>query len=176
MEGPFRRFVVTLSVRQLTDADYESLREIRLEGLRLHPDAFSAELEVEEAMPREQWLSRLKTAVTLGGFIDGKLAGMVVLVKPASKKIRHTGEICAMYVRPDARSTGLAGALLEAAIDRAVNDVEQLKLTVNAENARAIRFYERHGFRTIGRYPNSLRVDGRTYEELMMFRPVSSSD
>jgi ribosomal protein S18 acetylase RimI-like enzyme len=176
MEDALRRFVVTLSVRQLADADYEALREIRLEALKLNPDAFSAELEVEEAMPREQWLSRMATAVTLGGFIDDKLMGVVVLGKPASKKIRHTGEIGAMYVRASARGTGLADALIEAAIDRAVNDVEQLKLTVNAENARAIKFYERHGFRTIGKYPNSLRVGDRNYDELIMFRGVSSSD
>lgn len=167
---------MTLSVRQLTDADYEALRDIRLEALRLHPDAFSAELEIEEAMSREQWLSRLASAVTLGGYIDGTLAGVVVLGRPASKKTRHTGELGAMYVRASARGTGLADALIEAAIDRAVNDVEQLKLTVNAENARAIKLYERHGFRTIGRYPNSLHVDGRSYEELIMFRAVSSSD
>jgi ribosomal protein S18 acetylase RimI-like enzyme len=176
MEGTLRRFVVTLGVRRLTDVDYEALRDIRLEGLSRHPDAFSAEFEVEEAMSREQWLSRLTTAVTLGGFIDGKLAGMVVLAKPASKKIRHTGEIYAMYVRVAARGTGLSDALIEAVIDLAVDDVEQLKLTVNAQNTRAIRLYERHGFRAIGKYPNSLRVGGRSYEELIMFRAVSSSD
>lgn len=167
---------MTLSVRQLTSADFEGLREIRLEALRLHPDAFSAELEIEEAMSREQWLSRMVTAVTLGGFVDGKLAGIVIFGKPVSKKTRHTGELGAMYVRSDRRGTGLADALIEAVIDRAVNEVEQLKLTVNAENGRAIRLYERHGFRTIGKYPNSLQVNGHSYEELIMFRSVSSSD
>jgi ribosomal protein S18 acetylase RimI-like enzyme len=176
MEDTLRRFVLTLSVRHLTGADFEALREIRLEALRLHPDAFSAELEIEEAMSREQWLSRMVTAVTLGGFVDDKLAGIVIFVKPVSKKTRHTGELGAMYVRSDRRGTGLADALIEAVIDRAVNEVEQLKLTVNAENGRAIKLYERHGFRTIGKYPNSLHVNGRSYEELIMFRSVSSSD
>jgi ribosomal protein S18 acetylase RimI-like enzyme len=176
MEGAVRRFVLTLNVRLLTGADLEALREIRLEALRLHPDAFSAELEVEEAMSREQWLSRMVTAVTLGGFIKDKLSGIVIFGKPPSKKTQHTGELGAMYVRADARGTGLADALIEAVIDRAVKEVEQLKLTVNAENGRAIKVYERHGFRAIGKYPNSLHVNGRSYEELIMFRSVSSSD
>ena len=101
---------------------------------------------------------------------------MVVFVKPHRRKTGHTGELGAMYVRAGARGTGLADALVEAVIDEAVNKVEQIKLTVNAENPPAIKLYERHGFRTIGKYPNSLRVGDRTYEELIMLRPVSASD
>lgn len=167
---------MTALVRRMSDADYEGLREIRLESLRLHPDCFSAELEVEEAFTREQWLSRLSSAVTFGGFADGAFNGVVVFAKPSSKKTRHTGELGAMYVRAAVRGTGLADALIDAVVDHAVNEVEQLKLTVNAENARAIKLYERHGFRTIGKYPNSLRVGDRNYEELIMFRAVSNSD
>ena len=79
-----------------------------------------------------------------------------------------------MYVREDHRGTGLADALVEAVIDHAIGLVEQLKLTVNAENPRAIALYERHGFRTVGRIPRSIRVGDRTYDELMMIRAVSA--
>ncbi len=55
-----------------------------------------------------------------------------------------------MYVRAGARGSGLSDALIEAVIDRAVRDgVEQIKLTVNAENMHAVKLYERHGFRPI---------------------------
>lgn len=163
-------------VRRATDADYEQLREVRLEALRLHPENFGSELEREEAFTREEWLSRMATAVTLGAFVDAKLCGICVFAKSPNRKTGHTGEVGAMYVRKDHRGTGLADALMEALIDIAVGQVEQLKLTVNAENFGAIKFYERHGFRTIGKYPNSLRVGDRTYEELIMFRAVSASD
>jgi ribosomal protein S18 acetylase RimI-like enzyme len=176
MEGAFRGQCMTPMVRRLDDADYEALREIRLESLRLHPECFSADPDVEEAFTREQWLARLATAVSFGGFTNGALNGIVVFARPPSKKTRHTGELGAMYVRAVARGTGLADALVEAVIDHAVSEVEQIKLTVNAENARAIGLYERHGFRQIGKYPNSLRVAGRTYEELIMLRAVSNSD
>jgi RimJ/RimL family protein N-acetyltransferase len=160
----------------MTEADYGGLREIRLEALRLHPENFGADLDYEESFGRERWLARLATAVTFGGFVDGALGGIVVFARPRGRKIGHTGEIGAMYVRAVHRGTGLSDALLEALIDHAVGEVEQLKLTVNAENAAAIRFYERHGFREIGRYPNSLRIGDRTFEELIMFRPVNTSD
>jgi ribosomal protein S18 acetylase RimI-like enzyme len=152
------------------------LREIRLEALRLHPENFGADLEVEEAFTRDQWLARMATAVTLGGFADGALHGTAVFAKSSTRKTGHTGKLGGMYVRKAYRGSGLADALLGAVLDLAAVEVEQMELTVNAENLSAIRFYERHGFRPIGKYPNSLRVGGRSYDELIMFRSVSTSD
>jgi ribosomal protein S18 acetylase RimI-like enzyme len=168
---------MTISVRRLDVPDVPALRELRLESLRLHPECFGADLEAEEALSVDDMAARMRTGYSFGGFVDGELSGLVVFVKPNRRKTGHTGELGAMYVRANARGTGLADALVEAVIDQAVKSgAEQIKLTVNAENPRAIRLYERHGFRTIGRYPNSIRVNGRTYEELIMLRTVSSSD
>lgn len=167
---------MTIAVRLLTPDDYDALREIRLEALRLHPANFAADPDQEAAMDKEAWLKRLATAVSFGGFLDGTLSGLAVFSRPASPKLFHTGDLGAMYVRENARGTGLADALLEAVLDHAAKDVEQIKLSVNAENARAVKFYERHGFRTIGRIPRSLNIAGRFYDDLLMLRAVSSSD
>jgi ribosomal protein S18 acetylase RimI-like enzyme len=165
-----------MSVRRLTADDYDALRALRLESLRLYPANFAADPEQEAAMAKEEWLARLATAVTFGGFLGETLSGMVVFSRPSRPKLAHTGDIGAMYVRDEARGTGLADALLTTLLDHAATVVEQVQLTVNAENARAIKFYERHGFRPIGRIPRSLNIDGRYYDDLLMLRPVSSSD
>ena len=168
---------MTISVRRLGVADVPALRELRLESLRLHPECFGADLEAEEAMSVEDMAARMHTGYSFGGFVDDVLSGLVVFVKPKNKKTGHTGDLGAMYVRANARGTGLGDALVEAVIDQAVaTGTEQIKLLVNAENPHAIKLYERHGFRPVGRYPNSLRVGGKTYEELIMLRPVSASD
>ncbi len=168
---------MTISVRRLDVPDVPALRDLRLESLRLHPECFGADLEAEEALSVDDMAARMRTGFSFGGFVDGELSGLVVFVKPNRRKTGHTGELGAMYVRAKARGTGLADALVEAVIDQAVKSgAEQIKLTVNAENPRAIKLYERHGFRTIGRYPNSIRVNGRTYEELIMLRTVSPTD
>jgi ribosomal protein S18 acetylase RimI-like enzyme len=167
---------VSIAVRRLVPADYEAMRALRLESLHAHPEAFAADPEQEAAMGRDEWLARMASAASFGGFVDDVLCGMVVFSRPARPKLAHTGDLGAMYVRGDARGTGLADALIEAALDHAAGEVEQVKLSVNAENARAIRFYERHGFRTIGRIPRSLNIGGRFYDDLLMLRAVSSSD
>jgi ribosomal protein S18 acetylase RimI-like enzyme len=168
---------MTISVRRLGMADVPALRELRLESLRLHPECFGADLEAEEAMSVEDMAARMHTGYSFGGFVDDVLSGLVVFVKPKNKKTGHTGDLGAMYVRANARGTGLGDALVEAVIDQAVaTGTEQIKLLVNAENPHAIKLYERHGFRPVGKYPNSLRVGGKTYEELIMLRPVSASD
>ena len=168
---------MTISVRRLGVADVPALRELRLESLRLHPECFGADLEAEEAMSVDDMAARMHTGYSFGGFVDDGLSGLVVFVKPKNKKTGHTGDLGAMYVRANARGTGLGDALVEAVIDQAVaTGTEQIKLLVNAENPHAIKLYERHGFRPVGKYPNSLRVGGKTYEELIMLRPVSASD
>lgn len=176
MESALRGQRMSISVRPLTPDDYDALREIRLEALHRNPSLFAADPAIEEAMSKEEWLKRLSTAVTFGGFVDGKLSGIVVFSRPPSRKLAHTGDLGAMYVRETARGTGLGDALVAALVDHAAKEVEQIKLTVNAENARAIKFYERHGFRTIGRIPRSLNIDGRYYDDLLMLRAVSQSD
>ena len=167
---------MSVAVRRLTPDDYDALRELRLESLRRHPEFFAADPDQEAAMPKEEWLGRLASAVSFGGFVDGRLSGLLVFSKPSRPKLAHTGDLGAMYVREEARRAGLADALMNAVLDHAATVVEQVQLTVNAENARAIRFYERHGFRPIGRIPRSLNIGGRYYDDLLMLRAVSSSD
>lgn len=159
-----------MSVRRLIADDFDAMRALRLEALRLHPEAFAADLDAEEAASREEWLQRLASATTFGGFVGDTLSGMAVYSQPARKKIAHTASLGAMYVRESARGSGLGDAIMEAVLAKAAEEAEQIQLTVNAENARAIAFYKRHGFFEIGCLPHALRVNGRYYDELSMLR------
>jgi ribosomal protein S18 acetylase RimI-like enzyme len=168
--------VTSIFIVRLGAGDAEPFRAIRLEALRLHPDCFCADLETVEAMTAEEWVRTLDRTVWLGAKKAGALVAIAAFSRPASKKLAHTGELSGMYARDGERGTGLADALLRAVIDHAVCEVEQLKLTVNANNQRAVRLYERHGFRTVGRIPRRIRVGDETYDEIIMLRSVSTSD
>ncbi len=153
--------------------DVAAMRDLRLEMLTLHPEAFAADLDTEAAMSLQAFAQRAATSTTFGGYVGDTLAGSVVFFRPDRVKLAHTGELGAMYVRAAHRGSGLADALIEAVIDCAIGQVEQLQLTVNAENPRAVRLYERHGFEAYGRKPRALRVAGRTYDEILMMRRLA---
>jgi ribosomal protein S18 acetylase RimI-like enzyme len=91
---------------------------------------------------------------------DGEPAGyaMVVHGDPTDPDVstavgpRPTSEISKLYVMPDRHGSGLAGELIESAVTLAVeHGALTVWLGVNHLNARANRFYEKHGFQTVGR-------------------------
>jgi RimJ/RimL family protein N-acetyltransferase len=162
-----------VSVARLNVEDAEELRELRREALRLHPTAFSADPDIEAKMTIETWRERLRGGRWFGGKVDGTLVGMASFWFEASRKTKHTARVGSMYVRDSARGSGMAGQLLEAVLDEAAKGHEQVVLGVEAGNVRAIKLYERHGFRVTGRFPRSLLVDGAYYDELEMYRMLS---
>jgi RimJ/RimL family protein N-acetyltransferase len=60
--------------------------------------------------------------------------------------------------------------LLDASLDAMHGIVEQVHLTVVADNRPAIALYERCGFRSYGLEPRSLRSPGGYADELLMVR------
>ena len=68
------------------------------------------------------------------------LAGIVAFSRDtSSKKTAHMGSLGAMYVRAGHRGQGVGDALIDAVLEEAAKYVEQLTLTVNAENKSAHR-------------------------------------
>jgi RimJ/RimL family protein N-acetyltransferase len=73
-----------------------------------------------------------------------------------------------MYVRPDSRNAGVGRKLIEAVIDYARDYVEVIQLSVVSGNDRARRLYACLGFVEYGVERNSLKQDGRYYDEALM--------
>jgi ribosomal protein S18 acetylase RimI-like enzyme len=72
-------------------------------------------------------------------------------------------------VRPEARARGIGALLLEACIAEARRaGLELLTLSVTAENADAIRLYERHGFVAYGTLRRALKIGSRYHDKLHM--------
>jgi ribosomal protein S18 acetylase RimI-like enzyme len=164
-----------MKAEPLKPDDIEMIRDVRLEGLKNHPENFGADYDHEAAQPLEWWLRRMGGGKSFGVWIDGNLAGMTVFARHTEKKHAHHGVIGAVYVRPQYRGRGVGDALIRAALDEAARHVEHVTLTVTGANASAVRLYERNGFEIVGRIPASIRVDGKDHDELSMHRRVSSS-
>ncbi|SFR69989.1 tRNA (guanine37-N1)-methyltransferase [Agromyces sp. CF514] len=92
---------------------------------------------------------------------EGTLVGYTMLIAgdPTDTDVsavvteRPTIELSKCYTRKAAHGSGsVAGPLMEATVEAALaTGVASIWLGVNDENARAIRFYEKHGFVKTGR-------------------------
>ena len=100
-----------------------------------------------------------------GGFVGDELKGFLGFTPLRNPKIAHKGVLWGMYVQPEARGSGLAEAMVEAALDYARGHVEQVLISVIADNGRACRFYERMGFERYGSEPRALKIGGEYYDE-----------
>lgn len=90
---------------------------------------------------------------------DGTLLGYTMLVAgeptdadvASAVALRPTVELSKCYVHPDAHGGGIAFALMEASVEHArTTEAVGVWLGVNQENARAQRFYGKHGFERVG--------------------------
>jgi ribosomal protein S18 acetylase RimI-like enzyme len=159
----------SFSIRRLIGDDAELFKEVRQEMLRDQPREFRFAPEDESGAPREYFFRRLENDYVVAAFAREKLVGLGGVTRFAGVKEMHKGLVWGMYVRPLARGTGAADAIMRALLDHAVGRVEQLTLTVVATNAVAIRFYERWGFRIYGAEPRSVKLgEGDYLDENLM--------
>jgi ribosomal protein S18 acetylase RimI-like enzyme len=155
-------------IRQLSPADAASFRELRLEGLRLNPEAFGSTYEFEKDQPLTRYIGWLTNSTVFGAFHSSDLIGTASFTQLSGHKDSHKGLLRAMYVRPAARRSGAGRQLVQAIIEHARQKVEQLQLTVVSDNVPAIRLYHSLGFRQYGLEKNALKHNGTYSDEILM--------
>jgi RimJ/RimL family protein N-acetyltransferase len=164
----------SFKLRRLEQQDLATYRELRLEGLKDHPEAFASSWEYEANKPISWWAERLETNLIFGGWVDdSRIAGVAGLRVQDAVKLRHKGVLWGMYVRPEARGTGLAAALVRRVVEHARTVVEELCLTVVTSNAAACRLYSAAGFKPYGLERRALKVGGEYYDEVLMALSLS---
>ena len=167
-------------IRPLTEPDLRSYRALRMQALTECPTAFGATPRTEQALEDAQILHRFGGGpgqIMWGGFDDaGVLCATLGMYRDTGEKTAHKGHLFAMYVNQQARGQGLARRLLEIAIAHAsALPLRQLMLGCNASNRNALRLYEHAGFQIYGREPAALYVNGEFFDEVLMVRPLASS-
>lgn len=157
-----------IHIRRLTPADAARYRQIRLKGLKKCPEAFGSTFETENIKPLGSFAERLGSSAVFGAFRGPELLGIAGFAVRDGVKEAHKGLLWGMYVRPDARKSGVGRRLVEAIIDFARHHVELIQLSVVSNNEPARQLYARLGFVEYGLEKNSLKQDGRYYDEILM--------
>ena len=140
------------AVRRMAPGDAALLKSLRLRMLSEAPIAFGSTYEREAAFGDDVWIDRLQPSghphfVALDGL--GAAVGMAAVV-PHEVRVR-VAHLVGMWVESAARGTGVADALIAAAVRHARTDGSTtMVLWVVAGNSRAQGCYERHAFSRTG--------------------------
>ena len=160
-----------MHVRAMTGAEAGVWRTLRLEALTQYPDAFLTTLAEAQELPQETIAQRLPAGFTFGVFSGADCVGIGTLQPHTRAQCRHRADIVAFFIRPAAHGKGAGDALLAGLLDHAETlGCWQTELHVADDNTHAIALYERHGFRQVGRIPNSVILEGRKMNDLIMVR------
>jgi ribosomal protein S18 acetylase RimI-like enzyme len=162
-----------MNIRHVEAHEAERLKAMRLHSLQAAPDAFGSTYAHEVALPEEWWTSR--AALSDAGaeqrwFVavddEDRWLGMALARDQEGNAVLN-----AMWVAPEGRGQGIAGALCDACADwAAARGFESLYTSVAVGNDAAERMYERAGFAF-------LRADtwtghGRTLHEHILKRTL----
>jgi ribosomal protein S18 acetylase RimI-like enzyme len=110
---------------------------------------------------------------------DGELRGYSMLVDRAAQDpdvaavltVLPSAELSKCYVHPDHHGLGAAAELMQASIGAAAaSGARGLWLGVNSQNAKAVRFYEKCGFRKVG--AKSFQLGETVEHDFVMERAV----
>jgi RimJ/RimL family protein N-acetyltransferase len=114
--------------------------------------------------------------VMFGAFDDKRLIGITGFNRMARQRAMHRGEVVQVYVDSKYRGQNIGEKLIRRVLDYAFNleGVEQVQLSVIANNQTAINLYEKIGFRTFGVQPRYFKA-GDTYMD-QQFMQLFKSD
>ena len=138
-----------ISVRYADPELYPELGRIMAQSFRsAFADFISGKTLDENAVP-ENCAGLIGSILTemgvLTGWVDGKLMGLLVFAERPDGRT----EIEAIHSLPESWGTGLGTAMLEFALE-ATTARRGVGLWAFEKNARARRFYEKHGFAFTG--------------------------
>jgi ribosomal protein S18 acetylase RimI-like enzyme len=169
-----------IEVRFLTSAEAAEWLRLRVEALKLAPEAFSASLEEYQSLSLDEVKKRLWSdgdAFVVDAFQESRLIGMAGFYREKGPKSRHKGRVWGVYVTPNARGAGIGRRMMQALLNRggAIEGVEQVLLSGGITQEPAIRLYRSLGFDSFGEEPRALKIGDRYIDEEYMLLDLARS-
>ncbi len=107
--------------------------------------------------------------------MDGEIIGTASLNRKL-RRMSHRGEF-GISLKKAWWGCGTASALTEAVLAFArENGFEQLNLEVRSSNARAVRLYEKYGFRKLCTFPRFFKINGEYIDFDLMNLELNTAD
>ncbi len=165
---------MNITIRLAVPADAPDMAEIHMRSWEAaYKDIIPMEYIIEKNATRLQLYKRVITEENTKSFVaqcDGKTVGIMCVAPPNDKDVGDDFyELHYIYLHPDYFRQGIGTRVMEFAFDKA-RGVGKTAMTVwvFADNANAIRFYERCGFIADG--CSKERDFGKTIKSIRMRR------
>ncbi len=160
-----------ITYRFLSLQDVALYRELRLRGLKEHPEAFLEAYEDAITWPLERFHRFFDNGWIVGAFMDGALKGMSGLFRHVGAKVAHKGTVWGVYVAPEARGHGIARTAITMLIEEAVAaGIEQVHLSADENNNFTVSLYKGLGFEPYGNEKHQLKLPDKYVDDLLMVK------
>ena len=143
-----------ISVRRLQFGEAELYKQIRLASLQESPFAFTTTYESASKRSPQSWSEQADHSAagadraTFIAFSGETPVGLAALYR--DKEGADTGEVLQVWVSPKQRGTGLAVSIMDSLFRWArENGFRRIRAGINPGNIRAVRFYQKYGFRFV---------------------------
>ncbi|MGA8045474.1 MAG: GNAT family N-acetyltransferase [Dermatophilaceae bacterium] len=158
-----------ITVRELTEEEWDQYRSVRLAALQESPEAFVASYDEEADFDEEFWRLRMRRSQRLLAEFDGEPVG-IASVGEVDTDDGCQGELFGLWVSPALRGKGIATKLVSAGAKNASEQGHShLFYWVGTDNGRAVAFASGFGFRpTDKRRPVRVESEEDGDEEIAM--------
>jgi GNAT superfamily N-acetyltransferase len=134
-------------ITQISEQDWRRLRDVRLRALSEDPAAFIETYANASNLPDDRWRERATATERQASFgyeRDGRFDGLVSCFVADDLA---TVFLVAMWVTPELRGAGAAGELVGSVLEWGrERGAARVCLSVEGDNPRAARLYEKCGF------------------------------
>jgi GNAT superfamily N-acetyltransferase len=163
-----------ITVRELTEEEWDQYRSVRLAALQESPEAFVASYDEEADFDEEFWRVRMRRSQRLLAESDGEAVG-TASVGEVDTDDGCQAELFGLWVSPALRGKGIATRLVSAGAKNASQQGHtHLYYWVGTDNGRAVAFASGFGFRpTDKRRPVRVESEEDGDEEIAMVLPLA---
>lgn len=157
-----------IEIREILPAENELYQTFFKQGLLEDEENFRISPNDPAVFPSKG----TEYSFTLGAFSEGQLAGVVSFEREGAsrEKLAHKGMLIRMLVSKSHRGKGIGRKLISSLLDRVktLEYIEQVNLTLAAQNDSAKGLYQSFGFQTYGLEKNAIKWKGKYYNEELM--------
>lgn len=157
-----------IDIIELKPEDWEAFKNLRLKIMLSDPAAYAHTYDDSVKLPEKRWREIVANNKIIGAKKGNELVGMI----GAQYKSENDEKFIILFsigVASEYRKMGIAKKMMQALIDKMKEEgINKIKLWVSETQKPAIAFYESFGFKYVGKKENEVKLNGETYDELIM--------